>query len=368
MATNKYSAKNERIKRQYFTYLKEAKRHSESTIDAVAKAISRFEDYSQYRDFKQFHIKQAVAFKQQLAKQKAVQSGKPLSKATLYSTLTHLKRFFEWLAGQPGYKSRIAYADAEYFNLSEKETRIATARREKPVPALEQIKHIISLMPSNTDIEKRNRALIAFTILTGARDSAIASMKLKHVDLDNRCIYQDAREVKTKFSKSFITYFFPVGTDIEKIFIDWVSELMEKFNFNPNIPLFPATNVMVSAESNQFKVIGLKPEHWSNASPIRSVFKNACVAADINYFNPHSFRNTLVMLGEKICKTPEEFKAWSQNLGHEKVMTTFNCYGEVRKIRQKEILSTLSLSDIGASNKNISELLEAVVSKMRETY
>jgi len=32
-------------------------------------------------------------------------------------------------------------------------------------------------------IECRNRALIAFTLLTGARDSAIASMKLKHVDL-----------------------------------------------------------------------------------------------------------------------------------------------------------------------------------------
>lgn len=31
-------------------------------------------------------------------------------------------------------------------------------------------------------IELRDRALIAFTLLTGARDRAIASMKLKHVD------------------------------------------------------------------------------------------------------------------------------------------------------------------------------------------
>ncbi len=34
----KHNANNERIKRRYFSYLKEAKRHSETTVDAVAKA------------------------------------------------------------------------------------------------------------------------------------------------------------------------------------------------------------------------------------------------------------------------------------------------------------------------------------------
>ena len=39
----KHHAKNERIKRRYFAYLKEAKRHSEPTVDAVAKALDQFE-------------------------------------------------------------------------------------------------------------------------------------------------------------------------------------------------------------------------------------------------------------------------------------------------------------------------------------
>ena len=68
---------------------------------------------------------------------------------------------------------------------------------------------MIETMPSGNEIERRNRALVAFTLLTGARDSAIASMKLKHVDLKEGCVHQDAREVKTKFSKTFTTYFFP---------------------------------------------------------------------------------------------------------------------------------------------------------------
>ena len=42
-------------------------------------------------------------------------------------------------------------------------------------------------------------------------------MKLKHVDLAAGAVYQDAREVKTKFSKSFTTFFFPVGDDIRQI-------------------------------------------------------------------------------------------------------------------------------------------------------
>jgi len=35
--------------------------------------------------------------------------------------------------------------------------------------------------------------------------------QVKHVNLAAGCVEQDAREVKTKFSKSFATYFFPVG-------------------------------------------------------------------------------------------------------------------------------------------------------------
>ena len=212
-----HNPNNERIKRRYFAYLKEAKRHSEPTVDAVAKALARFEADTKYRDFKAFHFEQAIAFKKHLAEQRGQRSGEKLSKATLNATLAHLKRFFHWLAGQPGYKSRLQYSDADYFNLSEKDVRIATAKREQVGPTVEQVKHVIALMPADTEIQRRDRALIAFTLLTGARDSAIASMKLKHVDLAAGCVEQDAREVKTKFSKTFTTYFFPVGDEIRRI-------------------------------------------------------------------------------------------------------------------------------------------------------
>jgi len=83
--------------------------------------------------------------------------------------LTQPKRFFQWLAWQPGYKSRLQYSAAEYFNLSDKDTRVATAQREQKVPTMEQIKHVINAMLSESDIERRNHALVAFTVTTGKK-------------------------------------------------------------------------------------------------------------------------------------------------------------------------------------------------------
>lgn len=337
----KHNPANERIKRKYFAFLKEAKRHSEPTIDAAAKALNRFEVHSKFRDFKTFHFEQAIAFKKHLANQKCQRSGEKLSKATLHATLNQLKKFFKWLSREPGYKSRIHYSDAEYFNLSEKDTRIAKAKRQKEPPTMKQIEHVISTMPADTDIEKRNRALIAFTLLTGARDSAIASMKLKHVDLVTGCVNQDAREVQTKFSKTFTTYFFPVGEEILKVVSEWVRYLRDEKLWGNNDPLFPATRIVVGA-SLHFEAAGLDRKHWSTASPIRTIFENAFIAAGLPYFNPHSFRDTLALFGEQVCQTPEHFKAWSQNMGHEKVLTTFLSYGEVATPRQGEIIRELA--------------------------
>src|SRR5262245_38194848 len=240
-----HSPQNERIKRAYFTYLAEAKGFSEATLDAVAKALNRFETYTKFRDFKTFHIEQAKGFKASLAEQMSARTKDRLSKATLYATLSALKRFFVWLAGQPGYKSRISYSDAEYFNLSAKDTRIAKAHRDARVPTLEQIRHVTQTMPAGTEVERRDRALMASASLTGARDAAIASRQLQHVDTGQGRVDQDARQVRTKFSKSCTTWFFPVGDDIRQIVVDWINYLRRERLWGLDDPLFPPTEIVV---------------------------------------------------------------------------------------------------------------------------
>lgn len=336
----KHNAANTRIKREYFAYLREAQRRNESSVVAVSKALARFEEANGRKDFKSFHREQAVAFKRKLDQQPAVRTGKLLSRATVHSTLSALRAFFVWLAGQPGYKSRLCYADADYFNLAGKDARIAKAVRSKPFPSLEQVHHVLKTMPSVTDTEKRNRALVAFALLTGARDGALASFKLKHVDLVQGRVDQDARDVRTKAGKTFSTWFFPVGCDALSIFQNWCHHLRTVLLWGEDEPLFPPTLVGLG-ESGGFTPVGLRRDGWHGAGPIRDIFRKAFESAGLPYFNPHSFRNTLVQHGERLCTTAEEFKAWSQNLGHDRFMTTLTSYGSVAPHRQADLIRSL---------------------------
>ena len=121
----------------------------------MAKAIHRFEG---------FRLSSAHSASSMLSKLshfsaatgrngKLRETGNPLSKATVSANPRALRTFFLWLAGQPGYRSRMSYSDADYFRLSEKDTQIAKAIRERPAPTLEQIRSVLAIMPCATEIE-----------------------------------------------------------------------------------------------------------------------------------------------------------------------------------------------------------------------
>jgi site-specific recombinase XerC len=174
--------------------------------------LADFEKSTGHKDFRLFRPEQAQSYKRRLTEAANPKTGKPLAKATVASRLASLKAFFQWLALQPGCKSRLNYSDAEYFNPSASDARIAKAPREKHVPTIEQVRHVLSVMPTGSDMELRDRALVAFALLSGARDSAIASLSLRHLDLARRRVCQDPSQgVRTKFAKTINSKFFPVG-------------------------------------------------------------------------------------------------------------------------------------------------------------
>jgi len=333
----KHNASNERVKRDYFRFLAEAKGRDTATVDRVAASLARFEASTGHKDFKRFHRDQAVAFKRRLGESINARSGEKLSKATVQSTLRDLKAFFEWLAREPGFRSHLDYADADYFNLSEKDAMIARARREKAVPTLDQVRHVLATMPTATALERRDRALVAFTAITGARVMALATLRLGHVNLDGGFVEQDARTVATKFAKSFRTVFMPVCNGALDIVTAWIAELREHHLWGPDDPLFPAT-AMGLDEAGGFQPHGLARHGWASSGPIRDLFRRAFEGAGLPYYNPHSFRDMLVRHAMSLDLTPEEMKAWSQNLGHSDVLTTFTSYGAVPLHRQTELI------------------------------
>jgi integrase len=342
----RYNAKNERVKRDYYRFQTEAKQKALGTLRGIRKAIDRFEAYNNYKDLGTFNKEQAIGFKKHLSATKGQKSRVALSKSTILQTTNALKEFFQWLSWQPSYKSKIHCPDIEYFNISEKDVRVARMVRPKRIPSIEQIRKVVSSLPTKTVVQRRDRAVLAFTILTGMRDSAIASLMLKHLDLDSRppVVYQEPDHVKTKFSKQITSHFFPVGEDFEKIIMSWVDELRFDLGFAETDPIFPKTKIGHDKD-NSFFVDGVEPEFWSSASTIRRIFKDSFELAGFEYCNPHAFRSTLVLFGQKICKTPEQFKAWSQSLGHESPLTTFTSYGQIDPHRQGEIIAALGMGE-----------------------
>jgi integrase/recombinase XerD len=132
--------------------------------------------------------------------------------------------------------------------------------------------------------------------------------------------------------------------------------------FSHDDPLFPKTKV-ANTKDKKFSACGVLKEHWSIANPIRELFKRAFEKAEIQYFNPHSFRDTLVRIGEQLCQSPEEFKAWSQNLGHAGVLTTLYSYGDVPDYRQAELIKKLNQPRENQGH-DMEAIIEATMQKM----
>lgn len=336
----KYHAENVRVTRDYAFFLEAANGKQCATVDAALRAIERFEISTGRKPFRKFHVEQARSFRARLVDEVGA-NGKPLSAATIATTLKHLRNFFLWLSREPGFRSALNPNDANYFTPSDQDLRVATARREKRVATLEEIKHVLALMPHGTAIERRNRALVAFAILAGARDGALASFRLKHVDMKAQTVFQDAREVRTKARKTFVSTFFPVGPELVAIVADYLAMLKGELGFGPDDPLFPSTQVGRGADRG-FVAEGLSRAHWSGAEPIRQIFRAAFAAAGLPYANPHSFRKTLALHADSLNLTREQEKAYSQNFGHESIWTTRESYGTLPAHRQAEIMRTLA--------------------------
>lgn len=352
---NDLNPANERIKRRYFHFLREADGLAEITIDNAARAIAAFERFTSHKNFRSFSTKDAIAWRKELLSGKGRIAAELSSRATVRSKLLAVKRFFRWLSSQDGFKSKIALGDADFFDLPRRDRRIANERRNDEAPSLQQVQHVIRSMPAGNDCERRDRALMAFLLLTGARVRAITSFQLRHVMRDRQGVNQDARVVKTKAGRSFATYWFPVGDDILKIFLDWLDYLERDLLFRPSDPLFPATSKIAAIKGDH----RLTKEHWQTVEPVRTICRKACERAGVPYFSPHTVRRTLAVLGERMCGTAEEMKAWSQNLGHLEILTTMMSYGGLTDRRQAQIITQIEVGSHDDTTRGLVAFLKS---------
>lgn len=200
MSTN--SRENAKVRRAYARFLKEAQGKDVKTQDRALPAIRDFEEITGRKPFKAFHIDQAVRFEAYLAQRSNKKSSCGVSASTIDVTLRMTKQFFIWLAGRPGYKSRISYADAEYIGNTLKDACVAQISNLRQVPSLDQVRHALARMPQETHLQISDHALLALLTLAGARIEAVTSLRVKHLVIDWQRLFQEAREVRMKNGKT----------------------------------------------------------------------------------------------------------------------------------------------------------------------
>jgi len=120
-------------------------------------------------------------------------------------------------------------------------------------------------------------------------------------------VYQDPRELDTKFRKAIKTRFFPIGDDIAPIVRGWVSYLSAKKLFGSDDPVFPNALVHPDGHGN-LAVQDLSKEHWATATPVCRIFGTAFAQVGLPYVKSHSVRDTLTQLAYKMKLDPEELK------------------------------------------------------------
>ncbi len=357
----KANIKNECIKRQFFKWLKEADGAHDSTVDNVEKAVLLYEDFVKHEDFRYFSPDKAVQFKEWLKKRQ--HRGKALALATYCSYLRYLRKFFSWLCWQPGYKSRITPDMVDYFKVSEKEERMAAQYSPRNFPPVEYVLQLIDSIKIDSEIDQRDQALIAFTLASGMRDTAIATLPVGCFNEATLRIDQNPLQgVLTKFSKHIPSTLFNFNDKLIDIVVDWVKYLRCK-GFGSQDPLFPRSKILQGGDNLSFEASAeVEPVFWQGAGRIREIFKVRSKAAGLPYYPPHTFRHLAVDLALKNCRTGDQIKAVSQNFGHEHVGTTMASYANYMPDRLAEVIKTIDFS--GRPKATMEEMMAELLQKV----
>ena len=356
----KTQAQNAIVKRKFYDYKKGTKGYTDSTMTAMIRAISLWENFNHGADFGNFNPAKVKEFVTYLLTKKKP----PLSLNSCNHILHYLRRFYEWLPLMDGYKRRIKLTDSEYFQLDRKMTKIAQYFNERPQPTQEMIVRTVTTIKIQNELDRRDQALIAVAYLSGMRIKALVTLPLRCVDVESLKIKQDpSKGVETKFNKKIPTTLFPFDEKLIEIFRQWVKFLREEKLFGDGDPLFPAS-LLEQQDENSFiySATKLSRQFWRNTGSAREIFKRRFKEAGLDYYVPHSFRHAAIDKALSLAETDEQRKAISQNVGHERMATTYD-YAPLRPERVAEQIKNLAKPK---EQKNTDKLLDTLAELVKD--
>lgn len=359
---SKYCTENVIMKKKYYDRTKTIV--SEKTICQIAKAIEKFDKFTNYQNFKLWDFSSTKKYIKYLKDEK-------LALNTQSSYLKHLRDFFIWLSDQPGYKSKINRADTKYIALSHNEMNSLKTQIPKEYPTFEQAKAIFNVIKPQNEVKSRNKALMALAILTGMRVDSLRTLKIGDINLDKMEIIQ----VNAKFGKEILSKIFNFDTELKDCFLEWLKYLKEEKLYGNSDPVFPKNKQTQSKENLSFVYDEVEPLFWQSNSSISKIFKENSKMANLPPFSPHKYRHLSIYLAyEKVKSTKHPclvIKALSQHFGHKDIRTSLEVYAPLSRAKLSEILNEVNnqideyeMEDIEDMDEEAQELVKRIMYKL----
>lgn len=339
--TIRWNPVNEKLVRDWILF---AGKYDDKTKLAHLADIRRFEAFIGYKSLSETTTLDAGGYREKLTQgQRGAEDHAPLSASTIRHTASCLAGFFTWLVKhvrQPNLE-----AVPSYFALRKALHQDLPQSEDRKYVSIETAEKALGLLPQETLLDRRNRAIFAFSYLAALRENALITLRLRHVDVDRKVIWHDGKELRAKNGKSFEIRWFNRTDAFAKVAMAWVAEL-QNLGARSEDALFPSSTQLSAIPPAA--VLSLRTrsawEPMATASAVDAVFKRASAMIGTK-ITPHSARHTIAALGDQICRTQAQRKAWSLNMGHNSTATTFGHYGRMTNTAKNEVLEAFDVMD-----------------------
>lgn len=325
---NKPNSFRREFNQEFCTYLTVGTKMSydEKTVKQYKDDIWDYWEKTGFENLKDFNADKAKLYR------RSIQG----SMQTKHQKMNRVAEFFRWIFGKKVTKPDISEA-LKVLQLTNAEKGLLSKHKIRKYPTLDEFNEIIDF-PVNNDIDRRDKALLCFLLLSAGRVDAVRTLPLGALNPKTLDLVQDPTEgVHTKRNKYIIGTLFRFDEVYTDIIRDWLQFLTEIKHFKATDPLFPK---LVPSEVNSALYV-LSNEFYSSQSKINEIVASRCIDKDIPAYSAHEFRHLAVDTAFRLARNGREIKAISQNVGHAYFKTTLKQYANMQPQEYMEIIRNL---------------------------
>ena len=346
MVDARYNKANEIVKYKFLEKLEHSKNGKDpKTVNQYASAIHEFEVAIGFKDFKKYTNEWAITFKYHLNDKKNKKTGEHISKSLYLHYIKFVREFLQWGKDNHRNYARVKQDDIDYLYVTRNDSNKARATNYQESHEVADILSTIRKMPENTELEKRNKAILSLCLLTTPRIGALQTARIGSIkyfkEYSTWAFIQDPRLQHTKNSKKITAFFIGQSEDIVQNVLQWRDYLISQDGKDRDY-LFPKIASSFTLDNNY--IMQLSKEPMKSQTQIRVAIKKAFADNNLPYRKQHSFRHSIARKMKHGENATARLIALAENYGHKGGMSTLVAsYGGDYLKEQAEILKGFRL-------------------------